>query len=231
MNNAQRRKLRVRLMVTVISLLSCIAVMSVGVYAASRTFSAQISNKVNVDIAQVDGELYARRFGNVIYGTESKKDGEDATIDYIKLYDHINGENAANKEEIQKQVNFNTSTASINSEEFIEINYVFKFVIDAGTPYNVKLTLTDSSSTPNAKAKDNVFLTYKYIFSQDEPEDWSVAGDTLTSGTGVVATSSDVAKHCIYILAQLKVSTIEKYSLGVTEEYIWAFNLSLQPVA
>lgn len=203
MGYKESRKLRSRLVVVIISILSCIAVMGVGVYAASSNFSVSVSNSVSFTFASVDGKIWAKRVGDVIYGAESKDNGDSATTKnndkikdadengYLLLYDRqqeVAGETdyaADNINEIKKPVNFLTHLSKNESNMTrddikpgtLKITYVFKYEFAVASNANVVITLTDKSTNidENNPAYGKVKTNYKYLYSASDPSvlDWS----------------------------------------------------------
>lgn len=234
-------------MVTVISVLSCIAIMAVGVYAATSNFSFQVNNQVNIEFLHVDGELYGKRYGDVIYGDRSmgeegfKQTGTtfeemDATItDFIQLYGLQEGlgraEFESNMTEIETPVNFYTT-----DKNSLTIHYVFKFVYEETAETNVVIALTNSSTQLTDSRKDDVTMKYKYFFGENEPADWSTAGTSFGVDAGgtssIKVLSSNASTHTVYIYASLTVTRTntlaDAYTLGMgNEDYRWKFSLAL----
>ena len=247
MNNLQKRKLKKRVVVALISMLSCIAVMAVGVYAATNTFAVEITNQVAIDISQVDGELYAKRYGDVIYGNVSmgEEGFEDLGTDYsamnasmedfILIYGYdgtAHTEVAENMAEIKEPVNFYTT-----DKETLSIYYVFEFDFHSSSPTNISITLTNNSTSLDDGRADKVEMTYKYYFGKDEP-DWQTGGTLLGHGDMTSATvkvmADEPATHTVFIYASMTVertnTLADAYTLGVGEEdYHWRFNLAFTP--
>lgn len=177
-----KRKLRSRLMAVVISILSCFAVMSVGVYAASRSFAVTVENQVELELMRVDGGLWAKRLGNVVYNGDEHTDEalanqKSAVInDYLKVYDYLDSENdeyAKNLAEIEKRVNIEETKDNVDEDGNLRILYFFKYELVSSSVEDVLVTLTESST----KFKDGdmrsefVQLNYRFMFSSVEP-DW-----------------------------------------------------------
>lgn len=192
-----KRKLRSRLMIVIISILSCFAVMSVGVYAATKHFSVTVANEVSLELAQVDGHLWAKRLGNVVYNGDEHTDEalsnqKSATIDeFLKVYDYLDKENtqyAANLAEIEKRVNIEETKDNVDENGNLKIMYVFKFQLVASAARDVVATLTETSTefkTGDERA-DYVKLNYRYMFSSTEPN-WD---ENNTLGTQMTFTNS-----------------------------------------
>lgn len=209
MNNLQKRKLRKRLMAVVVSICACVAVMAVGVYAATTNFSIQVSNEVDINLSLVAGKLSAKRGGDVIYGTVSMGDDgvdsagngpESAEVDYLVIYDNFDSDNDGskdgysyvydrvnkqyNKDEIQKKVNFYLSAkdSSGNKKKELTIFYVFKFEFVEESASDVIITVSNSSTQLSDTRKDYVSMTFKYLQGPsglEEPTDWTSVGTSL----------------------------------------------------
>jgi len=244
-------------MITLISILSCIAIMAVGVYAATSNFSISITNQVSIEFTHVDGELYGKRYGDVIYGEESMGDEGfsnvgttfdemDATLDdFILLYGNITNvgytEHAGNMTEIKKPVNFYLSAKDPddNIKNSLTIHYVFKFVFNPESPSNVKITLSNNSTELNDKRASNVSMSYKYCFSETEPTDWFAESTSIksfgvdNSGTKTINVENlNTDTYIVYIYASMTVlrtdTLASAYTLGMgNEDFHWKFSISL----
>lgn len=253
MNYNERRKIGKRFLVAIVSILACVAVMAVGVYAASANFSVTVENEINIQISKVDGVLYGKRGGDVIYGTTSMGSGANnfteslyASTDlldeadangYLYLYGNEEGsgyvQNEQNMEEIQKQVNFFTYDA-----EYLTMYYVFKFEFAEESPTNISIKLTNNTNRSSISdlAEGSVVETYKYVQGNRalaEP-DWATAGTTMTfvnnvNEITVVGNNEDT--HVVYIYASLTVkrtnSLASAFVIGekYNKPYSWAFSL------
>lgn len=221
-----KRQLRKRLMITLISIVSCIAIMAVGVYAASNSFEVQVQNEVSINIEKVDGNLYGKRGGDVLLGTVSLGDeglrnagttyDEQSGVieDFIQLYDNIEGINSDNITEIQKSVNFyKPSGVDVASKPNLTIFYVFKFELADGASSNINLNL-DNTSTPidvNDSRYEMITQEYKYFFGVDEPTNWAEGENIKDFGIEnggnktITVMGSDASTHVVYIYASLSV--------------------------
>lgn len=259
MNNLQKRKLRQRLVITMISILSCIAVMSVGVYAATKNFEVSVVNQVSIQVLTLNGELTGRRGGDVIYGMVSRGDADsslnytdqNASIGYINLYGIQEGkgfsEYTDNLNEITENVNFYTSAKDENGNKKNELTifYVFKFVLDKDTETDVTVSVTNESTKVtdntngdlNSKRSDKVSMSYKYYFGENEP-DWTVSGTSFEIDNGgtksVKIEKTKVETHTIYVYASMTVKRTntlkDAYTIGMGgEAFNWKFGLSFAP--
>lgn len=255
MNNLQKRKLRQRLVITMISILSCIAVMAVGVFAASKNFEVSVVNQVSIQVLTLNGELTGKRGGDVIYGTVSRGDSglsdsslnytdQNASIGFINLYGIQEGkgfsEYTENLEEIELPVNFYTSAkdASGNKKQELTIYYVFKFVLDQDTETDVTVKMENSSTQISDSRKDKVSMSYKYYFGETEPADWTTGGTSFGIDNGgtksVEIKKSDVTTHTIYVFASMTVKRTntlkDAYTIGMGgEDFHWTFALTFLP--
>ena len=230
---------------TLISVMSCIAVMAVGVYAATKNFSVQVNNRVSVEISQVDGELYGKRFGDVIFGDKSMGDEGfeqlgttydemNATTDYLHLYGYQDGlgrqEYSSEMDKIETPVNFYAT-----AKESLTINYVFKFEFENSSETNVIIALTNSSTQLTDSRKNKISMSYKYFFGATEPTNWKTSGTSLGVDNGGTASikvlKSNTSTHVVYIYASMTVTrtnTLEDaYTLGMGgEDFRWRFSLA-----
>lgn len=226
-------------MVAIISILSCIAVMAVGVYAASSSFAVTVENEISVQIEKVDGRLYGKRGGDVIYGTVSMGDSatgfsendlastdrnpnaseiSNATGKYLYLYGNRDTTgfkvDEENMEEIQKPVNFYTQ-----DKESLTMYYVFKFIFQEGSPTNVMITLTNLTDTSNISdlKEGSVVQSYKYVQGNSElaEPDWDKVETEMTFVNNVNTINvigNDPNKHVVYIYASLTVKRTNTFA-------------------
>lgn len=217
MNYGQKRKLRSRLMAVVISILSCVAVMSIGVYAASKQFSVSVSNQVTLEFIKVDGYLWGKRSGNCVYngdvGTSTVLENQVSaeTNGYLLLYDYQDPENLQNAQniaEIEKRVNIEETKDNVDENGNLRMSYVFKYEFLTSTSIDVQATLTDISTKFAADDNRNsmVKLNYRYMFSQYEP-DWA-----NNSNLGSEMTFDNVGACNILIDAGEAAQATEHYS-------------------
>ena len=266
MNYGQKRKLRSRLMAVVISILSCIAVMSIGVYAASKQFSVTVANEVSLEFIKVDGYLWGKRSGNCVYngdiGTPTVLENQVSAVTdgYLLLYDYLDRENAQNAQniaEIEKRVNVEETKDNVDKDGNLKITYVFKYEFLKDSSIDVQITLTDTSTkfASGDNRDDMVKLNYRYIFAENEP-DWAnnnTLGNEMTfnnvgacnilidAGDKSIETDhysrvdlQNANTYTVYILAELVLPTTDTlasaFTLGVHDEYFWAFSLRLTNV-
>lgn len=96
-----------KLISSVISILCCLAVMAVGVYASTTAqFNMTVSNDIDIQIAVVDGVLSAKRRGGVYSGTIESKYGSAGAIasdfvwkDYKENYKNASERTAEDKDD------------------------------------------------------------------------------------------------------------------------------------
>ena len=178
--------------------------MAVGVYAAQSSFTVTVANEVNLVVENVDGELYGKRYGDVLLGEVSMGDAGlsrlidngtitdasqmDGTIaDFIYLYGKDDSkhakdggqgyrEHAENMAKIEVPVNFYTQ-----NKDTLSIYYVFKFEYEPSSVCNVNIELVNNSTifTDGDTRASEVTQTYKYFFGATgtaEPADWTNSG-------------------------------------------------------
>ena len=264
-------KLKIAALILSVALIAALGAIF-GVYAATQSFQFQVTSSINIDIVQVDGNLYATRFGDVIYtkmgehGDEEKETRVDGInvdrtanmTDFIQIYGRTNNDVPYsadsffwNLQEIQYRVNFLSESEDKLTEDnkYLTIYYAFRFEYDPASPANVNVTLTNNSTQLDASdaRKDKVSMQYKYQFASSNISNWSQANikSYMSSATsfGVDAGGSKTIQvisgssntHFLYIYASLTVertdSLSESYTLGIDEEFNWAFNLDFDPVS
>lgn len=240
-------RMKKKLISSVISVLCCLVVMAVGVYAStSHAFEVTISNDIDVKIIAVDGDLYARRRGGV-YATPTGSESaygnavtpatyfEDPTATpdkLIKIYDKEMNIDDLKMQDLCRKIDINVYNN--------EIEYVFKYVIEEGSLFTTKLSIVNG---PNGTIKpgldERVECSYKYCFSTTEP-DWS----KITNVFNVDAADNHIEvydatdKRCVYIRAYLKYKT-EEYGKELSKNSAeaqkglgfkgkWQFSLQLE---
>ena len=168
--------LKKKLIVSIISVLCCLAIMGVGVYASTaRTFRVAVQNDIDIRIAVIDGRLFAKRRGGVLKNSElsgsfvsgfKKAAGAPApnfgTTDgsnngFLEVYNVHTNANETLIEELETSLDINY--------EYNEIEYVFKYVVDT---YNVGASIDDTLITltspqlPNTTDHPWVSIVYQY---------------------------------------------------------------------
>ena len=86
----KRNTAKTKLIATIISIVSALALIAVGVMASLTNFQVAIGNQLDLEFSAVEGTLYATRLGDVA-GTDrttSKVLSESTTAtDWLKVYD------------------------------------------------------------------------------------------------------------------------------------------------
>ena len=182
-------RMKKKLISSVISILCCLAVMAVGVYASTTaSFTMAISNDISIQIAVVDGTLSAKRRGGVfaqdtlsgsagqiasVFGTlKVGKDGKNfADYDFIKLYD----QNTTSLEGVDGNLKTIQDQKLDINVYHNEIEYIFKYEVEEnnGTPTYISIDdlgaggvlggLYAYLNTTSSDDKERVTLTYSYV--------------------------------------------------------------------
>lgn len=159
-------RMKKKLISSVISILCCLAVMAVGVYASTTAqFVTTISNDVDIKISVVDGTLSAKRKGGVFgentkYGSKgmiaevfgTKKAG--ATSDHLYDYDFLElyNQNTGNQTDSNGYfLGVNGNLAKIQGQKLDinvynnKIEYVFKYIVEENNGFPTVISLEDRS--------------------------------------------------------------------------------------
>ena len=106
-----KKKNTTKLVATIVSMVSALCLLAVGVFATLTNFQVAIANQLNLKFDAVEGTLYATRVGDVA-GTDrttSKVLSESSTAtDWLKVYDGTTTEGVQNDAliSIQEKVDF-----------------------------------------------------------------------------------------------------------------------------
>lgn len=68
-NNENKRSTRTKFVATIISMVSALGLLAVGVVASLTKFTITIQNQLNLKFETIEGNLYATRLGNVADST------------------------------------------------------------------------------------------------------------------------------------------------------------------
>jgi hypothetical protein len=215
-----------KLISSVISVLCCLVVMMVGVYASTTdAYQVSVANDIDVKIIAVDGTLYARRRGGV-YATPPKNEsayGNAVTEavnfegsyyeDFEKIYDIQNNIDAMAMERLCRP----SIWAGEDERGGLDINvyhneieYVFRYEIPEDySLFTTKLSIVNGDEgdiKPNQSERYE--CSYKYHFGETEPTDWNVITTTMNiDGTNYVEVKNSNGKRVVYIRAYFKYNT------------------------
>ncbi len=219
--------MRSKIILSLIAMVSAVAVIAVGAYASLETFSVGIKNEMSINVQNVNGVLLASRSGGVL--AETNANGEIVyssssstaapTITDLVLYDYARGGETEDKDQF-------VSTKVNLSKDYSSIVYLFEYTqnADATSATNIYF---DSSATTSLSGKsyaDSLSVSYLYYYGSAEPTDWSAAGKVLKQGYIQVSSSEP---H-IFIRLELKLDTTSK-SVDIGD-FKWSFSLTLTPV-
>ncbi len=235
MPNKQTRKINIykwhrmkkKLISSVVSVLCCLIVMAVGVYAStSHSFEIAVANDMDVKIVAVDGTLYARRkggvwatapenesaYGNAITPATDFRDDNDIR-GFRRIYDIQNNILTDEMESLCKKIDINVY--------YNEIEYVFKYVIDRGNidsnylgdgrifKTTTKISIINGvDGTIKPGIDERYDCSYKYYFGNDEPTDWStVTSEFNVDGKNYILAGDENGKRVVYVRAYFKFDT------------------------
>ncbi len=225
------KKVKTKLVATIISVVSAVALLAVGVFATLTNFSVTVKNQLSIQFDAVDGVAYATRVGDVCLA-DNRTDAPNAVVsesttatDWTKIYDVKNGGEIADAiSSIAAPVNYVSNSAienyAKNSKSSISITYYFYYELDttknSSTNINLEVVSPALADTPSAL---KITYAYMYATSASLPTDWSTA-TALTDGDNILvnATNSKVfvkADATLNISSSVTVSSLN-----------WTFNLT-----
>ena len=213
---------KTKLVATIVSMVSALALIAVGVMASLTNFQVAIANQLNLKFDAVEGTLYATRVGDVA-GTDrttSKVLSESTTAtDWLKVYDGTTTEGVQNDAltSIQEKVDFVSNDKikeKVNAgSTSIAITYYFYYTLPTDAVAN-NITLTAP-----AVADSNVAITYAYVKTA------STALPTFTAATAIadgVAVTVSGGEH-LFIKAEARVDLSKSVKI---ENADWSFALN-----
>ena len=238
-------RMKKKIISSVISVLCCLVVMAVGVYAStSNAYQISIANDIDVKIIAVDGTLYARRRGGVwanstgsesAYGnavTKAINFEGDYYENFKKIYDIQNNIDTMALESLCQKIDINVYEN--------DIEYVFRYEIPENTLFTTKLSIIngeDGDIKPGISEKYE--CSYKYYFGTSEPTDWSIVSNSFNiDGLNYILVNDATNKRVVYIRAYFKYNT-ENYGKEFSENKTeaeqglgfkgkWQFTLALE---
>lgn len=184
-------RMKKKLISSVISILCCLAVMAVGVYASTTaSFAMTISNDISIQIAVVDGTLSAKRRGGVFaQDTISGNAGQIAGV-FGTLKSGGNANNFADYQFIELYNQNTTSLDGVNGnlktiqDQKLDINvyhneieYIFKYEVEENNGAPTYISIDDlgaggvlgglyaylNNANTSEDDKNRVTLTYSYV--------------------------------------------------------------------
>lgn len=213
----ERQKMRTKLIVTAIAMLSAISLIAVGVIASTTSYNVQIENTLNVDLDITQGNLTAKRTGDVVYyGTTQK-----ASTGWLDMYTASSGENTENVAELKKKINLPSSEAVAKLAEIqnsLKISYTFNFKQDENSTTGTHITVTPQ--TPANSYDGRVKLNLKYYFGTNEPSSWDAVANTI-SGDGIIVGAGEQ----VYVLAELEVDITKSIKFSGLD---WGFDIGFK---
>ena len=218
----KRNTAKTKLIATIISIVSALCLLAVGVFATLTNFQVAIANQLSLKFDAVEGTLYATRLGDVA-GTDrttSKVLSESTTAtDWLKVYDGTTTEGVQNDAltSIQEKVDFISNDAikaKVNAgTTSIAITYYFYYTLPTNAVSN------DVVLTAPAVADGNVAVTYSYVKGTGATLPDFTSGTVLTNGETVQVAGGE---H-LFIKAEAKVDLSKSVKI---ENANWNFTLN-----
>ncbi len=220
----KRNTAKTKLIATIISIVSALCLLAVGVFATLTNFQVAIANQLSLKFDAVEGTLYATRLGDVA-GTDrttSKVLSESSTAtDWLKVYDGTTTEGVQNDAltSIQEKVDFISNDAikaKVNAgTTSIAITYYFYYTLPTNAVSN------DVVLTAPAVADGNVAVTYSYVKGTGATLPDFTSGTVLTNGETVQVAGGE---H-LFIKAEAKVDLSKSVKI---ENANWNFTLNFR---
>ena len=213
---------KTKLVATIVSMVSALCLLAVGVFATLTNFQVAIANQLNLKFDAVEGTLYATRVGDVA-GTDrttSKVLSESTTAtDWLKVYDGTTTEGVQNDTltSIQEKVDFISNDKikeKVNAGgTSIAITYYFYYTLPTDAVAN-NITLTAP-----AVSDSNVAITYAYVKATSATLPAFTDATTIADGAAVTVSGGE---H-LFIKAEAKVDLSKSVKI---ENADWQFTLN-----
>ncbi len=168
-----------KVILTFISMLSCVSTMTAGVVAILYQSNFSVNNNETIVMNTMVGDLYGYRFGAGYFDIYDRDD--NGRMVPILLYQ---------AGEVYNQTTYNNFTQSVGwgvGTEEKKIEYIFYYALDDLSEAITWITLTKSGViSSNTELPSVAYVdTYQYIVQKEEPfeEDWETAPEitqTLT---------------------------------------------------
>lgn len=186
---------KVKLVVTIVSIVCAICVMALGIYAVLLSFEDGVTNTAKLTMVQVDGTLYCSRYG------AGRSDYRNELF-----YDKENGVYQQTVDKVLEDTDFANYSSTIE--------YVFYFERDQISESDTWINLE------NVSISDPTYLsaTYKYAYSETEP-DWESASPI----TGTIIASRE--HPYVWVRACLSVKEYLAEETAVIHNVVWNFEL------
>lgn len=198
-------------------MLSAISLIAVGVIASTTSYNVQIENTLNVDLDITQGNLTAKRTGDVVYYGTTQKAGTG----WMDIYTSSGGENTENVAELEKKINLPSSEAVAKLAEIqdnLKISYTFHFKQEENSTTGTHITVTPQ--TPANSYDGRVKLNLKYYFGANEPSSWEAVANTI-SGDGIIVGAGEQ----VYVLAELEVDITKSIKFSGLD---WGFDIGFK---
>ena len=217
-----KKKNTTKLVATIVSMVSALCLLAVGVFATLTNFQVAIGNQLDLEFSAVEGTLYATRVGDVA-GTDrttSKVLSESTTAtDWLKVYDGTTVEGVQNDAltSIQEKVDFvsNDKIKEIvnGGRTYVAITYYFYYILPENAVAN-SITLTAPAVTD-----ENVVVSYSYTKASNATLPTFDSVTSLTDGGSVTVNGGE---H-LFIKAEAKVDLSKSVKIETAD---WSFTLN-----
>ena len=185
--------LKNKFLYTLLSLVSVLAILSVGVYASVNSFAVNLDNQITVELRNVSGVLIAKRTGGVLAEFDESGNTKKSSVSSTPapnyeavLFDiDAGGAIAENIDEFQ-------STKVNLSREYNSITYLFKYIAHSGT---VDIDVVPTVVGGDA---DKVDITQKFCYAYSLPN-WDVQGYTFNPSQSLRVSARSQDTIFIYV--------------------------------
>ena len=211
----QQFGLKNKLLFTIVSLISVVAILSVGVYATINSFAVKLDNSITVEVRNVSGALWVQRTGGILAEIDGEGNTKKSTKESVPapkletvLYDIDKGGIVA-----ENLGNFVNTKVNL-SREHNSLTYVFKYTAYTGT---VKINV---SPVVLGLDSDKIKVEQKFCYSAAQPN-WEVLGHTFANSHDLTVSAGD--QNTIFIYVNVSIAT-EGASYSISDA---SFNLDV----
>lgn len=215
-------KLKSKLIATIVSICATIAVMGVGVWAATQSFTVTVTNTISLSFVNLEGAVSVKASTGV---DNTVSGGATPSLTATTMYDNgtetynaISASETADKNLQFKGANFFNTTNVDKDTSYATVLYEFTYTANDASSSLTSVTVSETG-TP---AVTGDVLTVAYYAKAEGQTKWT----KLTSGTAViVAAGKDVT-----ILAVASYANPNHKSISTTTEN-WAFTVAFAATA
>ncbi len=160
-----------KIILTFISMLSCVSVMTAGIVAILYSNNFSVTNNETIVMQSVVGDLYGYRFG-AGYGDIYATNKTTGVMEPVLLY------KAGEKQNTPEATWFTENVTWAPSSQEKRIEYIFYYEIGELSDITTIITLTNNKVIDSGNKISEVYADkYQYIVQQEEPllTDWEDA--------------------------------------------------------